>query len=157
MALSQEQRTEIIGMIQHAQEEVHARAMGEVRTGLEEISNATGLFYTKQQKLNEEFELKFGKLSVDVEEKFGKLASTIEAKFTELRTELGQKFDEMQGNTVEMQRLMEAMEARKTTMSQEIKETFDKLEEKGSEMETLIDQSTDVLRKTTDQVDGAQR
>ena len=129
--------------------------MGEVATGLEEIRNATGLFYTKQTDLNSEFEVKFCKLSTDVEEKFGKLTDTIEAKFVELRTELGAKFAEMQGNTAEMQRLMEAMEARKTAMSAEIKETFDKLEEKGTEMETLIDQSGEILRKTTDQVDGA--
>ena len=63
MALSQEQRTEIVGMIQHAQQEVHSRAMGEAKTGLEEIRNATGLFYTKQTDLNSEFEVKFGKLS----------------------------------------------------------------------------------------------
>ena len=61
----------------------------------------------------------------------------------------------MQGNTAEMQRLLEAMEARKTAMSAEIKETFDRLEEKGGEMEVLIDQSGEILKKTTDQVDGA--
>ena len=71
MALSIEQRIEIFGMIAHAQEEVHARAMGEVTTGLGEIRLATDLFYTKQTKLSEEFEVKFGKLSTDVEEKFG--------------------------------------------------------------------------------------
>ena len=70
MALSQEQRTEIIGMIQHAQQEVHARAMGEVATGLEEIRNATGLFYDKQNTLNAEYEVKFGKLSKEVEDFF---------------------------------------------------------------------------------------
>ena len=88
MALSQEQRTEIVGMIQHAQQEVHARAMGEVATGLEEIRNATGLFYTKQTELNTEYEVKFGKLSKDVEDNFGKLTETIEGKFNLLRTEL---------------------------------------------------------------------
>ena len=61
----------------------------------------------------------------------------------------------MQVNTAEMQRLMEAMEARKTTMSEDIKEIFDNLDEQGSEMETLIDQSTEILKKTIDQVDGA--
>ena len=155
MALSLEQRTEIIGMIAHAQEEVHARAMGEVTTGLSEIRMATDLFYTKQTKMNEEFEVKFGKLSAEVEEKFGKLTATVEAKFTELRVELGTQFAAMQANTAEMRTLMEALGARKTTMAEEIKETFDKLDEKGSKMETLIGQSTEVLRKTTEQVDGA--
>ena len=60
--------------------------------------------------------------------------------------ELGTQFAAMQTN---------ATEIRKTTMADEIKETFEKLDEKRSEMETLIDQSTEVLRKTTDQVDGA--
>ena len=101
MALSLEQRTEIIGMIAHAQEEVHTRSMGEVTTGLSEIRMATDLFYTKQTKKNEEFEVKFGKLSTDVEEKFGKLTATVEAKFTELRVELGTQFAAMQGNTTD--------------------------------------------------------
>ena len=41
MALSLEQRTEIIGMIAHAQEEVHARASGEVTTGQEGLRTIT--------------------------------------------------------------------------------------------------------------------
>ena len=78
MALTLEQRTEIIGMITHAQQEVHECAMGEVRTGLTEIRMATEAFYLKQTKMNEEFE-----------DKFGQLSAGIEAKFTELQLELG--------------------------------------------------------------------
>ena len=63
MALTLEQRTEIIGMITHAQQEVHERAMGEVRTGLTEIRMATEAFYLKQTKMNGEFEEKFAQLS----------------------------------------------------------------------------------------------
>ena len=44
MALTLEQRTEIMGMIAHAQEEVHTRAMEEVTTGLSEIRMATEAF-----------------------------------------------------------------------------------------------------------------
>ena len=43
----------------------------------------------------------------------------------------------------------------KQTMATEIAATFEKLEEKGTEMETLLDQSTEVMKKTNDQVDGA--
>ena len=125
MALSLEQRTEIIGMIAYAQEEVHAFTMGEVTTGLGEIRMDTDLFYTKQTKMNEEFEVKFGKLSAEVEEKFGKFTATVDAKFTELRLELGTHFAAMQANTTEMQTMMDALEARKTTMAGEIKETFE--------------------------------
>ena len=71
MALTLEQRTEIVGMIVRAQEEVHERAMG---TGLTEIRMATETFYLKQTKMNGEFE-----------EKFWQLSTGIEAKFTELR------------------------------------------------------------------------
>ena len=51
--------------------------------------------------------------------------------------------------------MLGTFEARKKTMAAEIASTFERLDEKGTEMETLIDQSADVMRKTTDQVDGA--
>ena len=40
-------------------------------------------------------------------------------------------------------------------MATEIAATFEKLEEKGTEMETLLDKSTEVMKKANDQVDGA--
>ena len=144
MARTQEQRAEIIGMIAHAQEEVHERAMGEVTTGLSEIRMATETFYLKQTKMNGEFE-----------EKFGQLSAGIEAKFTELRVELGAQFASMQANSTEVREMMDALETRKTTMATEIAATVDKLEEKGTEMETQLDQSTEVLKTTTNQVEGA--
>ena len=144
MALTQEERAEIIGLIAHAQEEVHARAMGEVTTGLSEIRMATETFGFKQTKINGEFE-----------EKFGQLSASIEPKFTELRLERGAQFASTQANSTEVREMMDALETRKTTMATEIAATFDKLEEKGTEMETLLDQSTEVLRTTTNQLDGA--
>ena len=137
MALTLEQRTEIIGMITHAQEEVHTRAMGEGTTGLSEIRMATDLFYLKQTKMNEEFEVKLGQLSTG-----------IEAKFTELRSELGVQFASMQSSSVEVREMMDTLETRKTAMATEIAATFASMDEKASEMETLIGQSTEVMKKT---------
>ena len=65
--LDPEQRAEIIGMITHAQDEVHGRAMWEVRIGLQEIRMATEVFYLEQTKLNGEFEEKFAQLSSGIE------------------------------------------------------------------------------------------
>ena len=91
-------------MILHAQEEVHERAMEEVRTGLLGIQMVTEQLYLKQTKTNGEFE-----------EKFGQLSAGIEAKFTELRLELGAQFASMQANSTEARTMMDALETRKTT------------------------------------------
>ena len=118
--------------------------MGEVTTGLSEIRMATETFYLKQTKMNEEFE-----------EKFGQLPAGIEAKFTELRLELVPQFASMQANSTKVREMMDALKTRRTTMATEIAPMFDKCEEKGTEMETLFDQSTEVLKTTANQVDGA--
>ena len=91
----------------------------------------------------------------EFEEKFGQLSTGIEAKFTELRLELGAQFASMQASSTEVREMMDTLDTRKQNMVAEIAATFDKLEEKVSEMETLLDQSTEVMKKTTDQVDGA--
>ena len=61
----------------------------------------------------------------------------------------------MQANATEVREMLSTVEVRKQTMATEIAATFDKFEEKGTEMETLLDQSTDAMKKTNDQVDGA--
>ena len=86
----------------------------------------------------------------EFEEKFTQLSSGIKAKFTELRLERGVEFDRMQANAMEVRDMLGTFEVRKTTMATEIASTFEKLEEKGSEMETLLDQPTEVLKRTTD-------
>ena len=118
--------------------------MGEVRTGLLEIRMATEAFYLKQTRMNGEFE-----------EKFGQLSTGIEAKFTELPQELGVEFTAMQANATEVREMLGTFESRKQTMATEIASTFERIDEKGTEMEMLIDQSAEVMRKTTDQIDGA--
>ena len=78
----------------------------------------------------------------------------IKAKFTQLRAELGRELAYMEGNATEIRKILSTFELHKQAMAAEIASTFERLDEKGTEMETLIVQSAEVMRKTTDQVDG---
>ena len=51
--------------------------------------------------------------------------------------------------------MLRTFEVRKQAMAAEITSAFERLDEKGTEMEALIDKSAEVLRKTTNQIDGA--
>ena len=101
MALTLEQRTEIIGMITQAQEEVHMRAMGEVK--FEQLSTGIEAKFTE---LRSEFGVQFATMqtkSIEVRE----MMDTLEIRKTAMATEIAATCDRFDAKGSEMETLID--------------------------------------------------